>query len=98
MSRGEWEYGIPVEDARELLALCGERIIDKTRYDVPVGSGQHFTVDVFYGQNEGLVLAEIDLSRPDEPFERPEWLGEEVTGDPRYYNSALIACPYKQWR
>ena len=62
-----------------------------------VGSGQHFTVDVFYGQNEGLVLAEIELSRPDEPFERPEWLGEEVTGDPRYYNSALITCPYKQW-
>lgn len=98
VSRSEWEYGIPVEDARELLALCGERIIDKTRYDVPVGSGQYFTVDVFYGQNEGLVLAEIELSRPDEPFERPEWLGEEVTGDPRYYNSALIACPYKQWR
>lgn len=89
LGRGEWEYGIPVEDAKDLLALCLPGRVIKTRYHVP--SGEHtFEVDVFHEKNEGLVIAELELSSDDEKFEKPEWLGEEVTGDSRYYNSNLI--------
>lgn len=98
LSRGEWEYRIPLEDARQLVALCLEGVIDKTRYRVPVDSGRHiFTVDVFHGDNRGLVLAEIELDCAQEAFERPEWLGREVTGDARYYNAALSTRPYRDW-
>lgn len=96
LSRYEWEKQITVEDARELLQLCEPGVIDKTRY--LVGVGNHvFEVDEFYGENEGLVLAEVELKSKDEPFERPGWLGAEVTGDLRYYNGMLSKRPYKLW-
>ncbi len=88
MSRYEWEKEIPVAEARELLKLCEPGIIDKTRFIIPAGS-HVFEVDEFHGANEGLVLAEIELSSEAESFPRPAWLGREVTGDPRYYNSTL---------
>ena len=94
--RYEWEKQIPVEDARELLKLCEPCPVEKTRYVVPHGS-QIIEVDVFHGANNGLVMAEIELSSADEPFEKPPWLGEEVSGDPRYYNSALSVKPYSCW-
>lgn len=94
-TRSEWEYEIPVAEARELLAYsCG--VIDKVRYLVP--AGRHtFEVDRFAGANEGLVVAEVELADAGEAFERPEWLGEEVTGDRRYYNSQLLRHPYCEW-
>ena len=95
MSRDEWEYEIPVEEARELLRFS-RGTIDKTRYLVP--AGRHpFEVDRFYGANEGLVVAEVELTDENEPFERPAWLGREVTGDRRYYNSQLLKNPYSTW-
>lgn len=97
VSRFEWEKEIPVEDARELLKLCEPGVIDKTRYLVPVG--EHcFEVDEFYGENEGLTVAEVELGSEDESFERPDWLGEEVTGNVSYYNSMLMKNPYKNWQ
>jgi len=96
MSRYEWEKEIPVHEARELLALCEPGIIDKTRYLVQVSK---FTIEVdeFYGENEGLVVAEVELSSEEELFEIPNWLGEEVTGDKRYYNSKLAKKPFNKW-
>ncbi len=89
LSRNEWEFEIPLKDAGELIKICLPGIIDKTRYHIP--AGRHiFEVDVFHGKNEGLVVAEIELSSESEEFERPEWLGEEVTGNPAYYNSNLV--------
>lgn len=96
ISRFEWEKEIPLEDAEALMLLCHVGLIDKTRHIVP--AGHTFEVDVFHGENEGLVMAEIELDSPDEPFERPAWLGEEVTGDKRYYNSHLLVNPYKNWK
>ncbi len=94
--RAEFEYDIPVEEARELLDLCGGNIVRKTRYYCP--SGDHvWEVDVFDGLNEGLVTAEIELSDEDEDFARPDWLGVEVSNDPRYRNSQLSVAPYSQW-
>jgi len=95
-SRYEWEKEIPVNEARELLALCEPGLIDKTRYLVQVGK---FTleVDEFYGENEGLVVAEVELSFEEELFDKPEWLGKEVTGDKRYYNSQLAKNPFSKW-
>ena len=95
-SRFEWEKEIPVEDVHELLKICEPGVIDKTRYLVPAGK-HTFEVDEFYGDNEGLVVAEVELGSEDEEFVRPGWLGEEVTGDPRYYNSMLMKKPYKTW-
>ncbi len=96
MSRYEWEKEIPVEEAEELMKLCEPGIIDKTRY--LVRCGKHvFEVDEFYGENRGLVVAEVELSSPDEPFEKPGFIGREVTGDVRYYNSQLMKHPYTQW-
>lgn len=96
-SRFEWEKEIPVGDARELLRLCEPGIIDKTRYLVP--KGKHtFEVDEFYGDNDGLIVAEVELGAEDEAFERPAWLSTEVTGDRKYYNSMLISNPYKHWK
>jgi len=95
LSRYEWEKEILVTEAAELMALCGSGVIDKTRYLVP--SGKHtYEVDVFHGANEGLVLAEIELSDEQEAFEKPLWLGEEVTGDVRYYNSMLSLHPFSK--
>lgn len=98
ISRYEWEREIPLADAEELLLLCHGGTIDKTRHLVPAGAGKYFEVDEFYGDNAGLVMAEIELDAPDEPFEKPLWLGEEVTGDRRYYNSHLLKNPFKDWR
>lgn len=96
MSRYEWEREIPAGEAAELMALCQKGIIDKTRHIVPF-EGHVFEVDEFHGDNEGLVVAEIELQNESEPFGRPEWLGEEVTGDRRYYNSMLTRCPFSVW-
>ena len=96
-SRFEWEKEIPVEDVRELLKLCEPGIIDKTRYIIPKGN-HNFEVDEFYGDNDGLVVAEVELGAEDESFERPSWLSAEVTGDKRYYNSMLMKNPYKNWK
>jgi adenylate cyclase len=95
-SRFEWEKEIPVSEVQQLLELCEPGVIDKTRF--LVASGAHtFEVDEFYGENEGLVLAEVELTTEGEEFQKPEWLGEEVTGDVRYYNSMLMKNPYKSW-
>ena len=89
ISRGEWEYRIPGQDALEMLPLCMPGRIYKTRYIVP--SGDHiFEVDVFHDKNEGLIIAEIELKSEDETFIRPSWLGKEVTGNPAYYNANLV--------
>lgn len=95
MSRAEWEYEIPVNEARELLKFSNGTI-SKTRYLVPVGD-HVFEVDRFYGENEGLIVAEVELQSEDEEYPRPDWLGEEVTGDRRYYNSQLLKHPYSTW-
>ena len=96
MSRYEWEKEISAEDAEELFMLCISGIIDKTRYIVPV-DGKIFEVDEFHGENSGLTVAEIELGSEDETFSRPPWLGKEVTGDRRYYNSMLVISPYSAW-
>ena len=96
ISRYEWEKEIPVEEAWELLKLCHGGIIDKTRYLVRCGN-HTFEVDEFYGDNEGLVVAEVELSSADEEFEHPDFIGNEVTGDRRYYNSSLTRMPFKYW-
>ncbi len=96
-SRFEWEKEISVEETNELLKICEPGIIDKTRYNVK--SGIHtFEVDEFYGDNEGLTVAEVELSSEDEKFEKPDWLGEEVTGDVKYFNSMLMKNPYSTWK
>ena len=97
MSRFEWEMEIPGKDALALLGICEGGVIEKDRYYVPYG-GHVFEVDEFFGDNEGLVMAEIELSSEDEEFEKPDWLSEEVTGDRRYYNSSLRKHPYIQWK
>ena len=96
-SRYEWEKEIPVEEVKELLLICEPGVIDKTRYLVKAGEFT-FEVDEFYGDNEGLTVAEIELPDENAAFERPAWLGEEVTGDPRYYNSMLKKNPFKNWK
>ena len=96
-SRFEWEKEIPVEDVRDLLKICEPGVIDKTRYLVDC-DGHTFEVDEFYGDNEGLVVAEVELCDENEAFTRPSWLGEEVTGDKKYYNSMLMKNPYKNWK
>jgi adenylate cyclase len=100
LSRYEWEKEIPVGEAADLLRICETGIIDKIRHIVEVngpGWKNVFEIDEFHGDNEGLVIAEIELSAEDEEFVRPEWLGDEVTGDNRYYNSYLVSHPYKSW-
>ncbi len=96
-SRFEWETEISREEAEKLLKICEPGIIDKTRYLVRVGH-HTFEVDEFYGENEGLVLAEVELDFEDEQFEKPDWLGKEVTGDQRYYNAVLRKNPYRKWK
>lgn len=98
-SRFEWEMEIPVADVENLLKIAEPGVIDKTRYLVPAANGKHtFEVDEFYGQNEGLTVAEIELASEDDTFGIPEWLGQEVTGDTKYYNSMLMKHPYKCWK
>lgn len=96
LSRYEWEKQIPVQDARELIKLCEPGIIDKIRYYIKNGN-YTFEADEFHGENEGLVMAEIELSDEADTFEKPDWLGDEVTGDKRYYNSYLSQKPYTKW-
>ena len=95
-SRQEFEYPIPVDEARALLALCTGGIVDKRRHYVR-HAGHLWEVDEFLGDNAGLVVAEIELGAVDEAFARPGWLGAEVTDQPRYYNLALASHPYTQW-
>ena len=95
-TRDEWEYEIPLADAEEMLLLCAGNRIEKIRHEVPCGNLM-FEVDEFAGDNEGLLMAEIELPNESTPFEKPEWLGIEVTGDARYYNSSLSENPYKNW-
>ena len=99
ISRFEWEKEITREEAETLLALAEGGYIEKTRHLVKNTDGRHtWEVDVFHGANEGLVVAEIELASEDEPFDRPEWLGREVSDDHRYYNSQLLKNPYKNWK
>lgn len=95
-TRFEWEKEIDKNEAEQLLALCKPSIIDKTRFLVK--SNHHtFEIDEFYGDNQNLVVAEIELSSEKETFEKPLWLGKEVTGDKKYYNSSLSKNPFKKW-
>lgn len=96
IKRNEWEYEVPVVDAEEMLKLCEDGLIDKMRYMVKVGN-HVYEVDEFFGDNEGLQIAEIELNHEDEAFDKPEWLGEEVTSNVRYYNSFLSIHPFKTW-
>lgn len=96
LSRYEWEKEIALNEAEELLQLCEPGVIDKIRYEIQVGK-HTFEVDEFSGENSGLTLAEVELETEDETYSKPDWLGEEVTGDRRYYNSSLIKHPFKDW-
>ena len=97
LSRYEFEIEIPKEDALNLLQLCGNVFIDKTRWLVK--SGTHvFEVDEFHGENDGLIVAEVELKYEEEPFEKPDFIADEVTGDRKYYNSSLLRFPYKFWK
>ena len=96
LSRFEWEKSIPKQEAEQLLQLCEDGVIDKIRYEVKVE--EHvFEIDVFFGDNTGLIVAEVELSSENETFKKPNWLGQEVTGDIRYYNSQLSKNPYNSW-
>jgi len=95
-SRFEWEKEISIEDATDLLKISEPGVIDKTRFNVKSG-GHIFEVDEFYGENDGLIVAEVELTAEDENFTKPSWLGEEVTGQVKYYNSMLMKNPYKNW-
>lgn len=96
ISRLEYEYEIPAADADELLQFCQRPLIEKTRYVEKI-DGHVWEIDCFFGDNEGLLVAEIELKSEDEPFEKPVWLGQEVSGDVRYYNSNLAENPYSKW-
>lgn len=97
-TRAEYEYDIPVEEANEILDRLAKRpLIEKTRYLVEV-SGLTWEVDEFHGENEGLVVAEVELRSEAQAFERPKWCGDEVTGDPRYYNANLVEHPFGAWK
>jgi adenylate cyclase len=95
-TRDEFEYEIPVKDAEALLKLCEGPVIDKTRHFI-VFEGKTWEVDEFHGDNEGLIMAEVELQNEEEMFALPPWVTEEVTGDDRYYNSALSVKPFKKW-
>lgn len=95
-SRLEFEYEIPREDANQLLELCEQPIIEKTRYRIPTGE-LVWEIDEFHGVNDGLIVAECELESEDQKIDKPGWIGEEVTGDPRYFNSNLIARPFSTW-
>lgn len=96
LSRFEWEKEIPIDEAEKLLLLCEAGVIDKTRFEVKAGN-HIIEIDEFYGKNKGLVMAEIELKSETESFEKPIWLGEEVTNDKRYYNAYLSNNPFMNW-
>jgi adenylate cyclase len=96
MTRFEWEKEIPVSEAKMLLELCENGVIRKVRFEVKLGD-HIYEIDEFFGENEGLIIAEIELQSEDEAFEKPEWLGEEVTNNVKYYNSYLSKNPFKNW-
>ncbi len=96
LSRFEWEKEILVSDAKALLLLCEDFVIDKIRYVIPFGTVT-FEVDVFEGTNKGLIIAEVELETEDQPFEKPDWLGNELTGDERFYNAYLSNKPFCTW-
>ena len=97
LSRFEWEKEIPVDEAKNLLLLCEAGVIDKTRFEVK--SGNHIIeIDEFYGENQGLIMAEIELHSETEIFTKPIWLGKEVTNDKKYYNSYLSKNPFEKWQ
>lgn len=96
VSRAEFEYEIPLTDAEAMLSLCQEPLIEKERRKIDFG-GNVWEVDRFFGANEGLVVAEIELENEQQPFAKPDWVGEEVSQDPRYLNANLIKSPYSQW-
>ena len=97
ISRTEIEFPITLEHAQDLMALCFQPVIDKTRHEV-IHEGMLWEVDVFHGENEGLIVAEIELPAEDTPFTPPEWIGEEVSHDLRYTNSRLSEQPFRNWR
>lgn len=96
-TRFEWEKEISLSEAEALLQLCESGIIDKIRYEIPLGK-HTFEVDVFSGENQGLIIAEVELTSENEFFEQPNWLGKEVTGDKKYYNSHLSENPFCTWK
>lgn len=96
LSRMEWEKEIEVKEAEQLLKICESGVIDKIRYDIEIGK-HTFEVDVFEGENKGLIIAEVELQSENESFEKPDWLGKEVTGDERYYNAYLSKKPFINW-
>ena len=95
-TRFEWETEITVAEAANLIDLCEAGILEKVRFEVPLGK-HTFEVDEFLGENKGLILAEVELKHEDERFEKPDWLGQEVTGQVQYYNSQLSLKPFKEW-
>lgn len=97
LSRFEWEKEIPQTEAEALLELCEKGIIDKVRYEVKLGK-HIFEIDEFFGDNEGLIIAEVELNSEKEDYKKPDWLGKDVTGDIKYYNSKLSKTPYKNWK
>ena len=97
LSRFEWEKEISKQDAKSLLKLCEPTIIDKIRYEVKA-ENHIFEIDEFFGENEGLVIAEIELEDENETFKKPKWLGNEVTGSIKYYNSQLSKQPFNSWK
>jgi len=96
ISRYEWEKKISLRDAEELLQLCTEGYIDKFRYEIKIGK-HVFEVDEFLGENQGLIIAEVELGSEEEAYLKPSWLGKEVTGDRKYYNSQLVRNPFSKW-
>lgn len=94
--RSEFEYEVPIDEAEEILQLCGDSPISKTRYIVNIES-HTWEIDEFVGANKGLLVAEIELTQENETFEKPTWLGKEVSDDARYYNSNLVTNPYTKW-
>ncbi len=97
ISRLEFEYEIPVAEAKQMLDdLCEQPLVEKSRYKIEQG-GLTWEVDEFFGVNQGLIVAEVELSTEDQEYEKPEWIGDEVSGDPRYFNSNLIKHPFTQW-
>ncbi len=95
-SRMEFEYEIPYQDAITLLDICEKPLIEKNRYSVKEGD-LIWEIDEFFGENQGLIIAEVELESEDQEFPKPDWVGEEVTGDPRYFNANLIKNPYTKW-
>lgn len=97
LARAEFEYAIPVNDAKEMLeTLCLSPLIEKNRYRLPIGNIV-WEIDEFMGENAGLIVAEVELASENQPFEKPDWLGKEVSGEARYYNASLVKHPYSQW-